>query len=354
MSRKVIVDWEAVERDLGEKDFTDLELVNLAGVSNNTVRRARGQMQMQRKKALKVVTATGLRNPASYLNAAGSNQSKSQTILGSFLHDWEIEETVIERNEFRNIPYKVVKGTHRTNERTGRIKVFDLSDFGDDVIELLEVALARNPIVCAKMERHPNIALFYENGFASRDKYWAIEKWEDVQTLQDVVHDGELAPEQVPKLAIDLASALDALCRAGIVRRCLSPKNVCIREDGSLLLRDFELSTFARKTFSGPLEFDPNPFYASEFNQSDVDVDVRADLFSWAQVVIYSLTGKRPRTNYNKEFWDSLPVPKAVLKVLEACTQPSRSFRTVVPKSVKEVIDFEDVLAKISDWGAGA
>ena len=105
-------------------------------------------MPMQRKTALKVVTATGLRNPASYLHAAGSEQSNSQTILGSFLHDWIVEDRVIERSEFRNIPYKVAKGTHRTNERVGRIKVFDLSDLGDDVLELLEMALNRNPIVC--------------------------------------------------------------------------------------------------------------------------------------------------------------------------------------------------------------
>ena len=32
MSRKVEVDWEAVERDLGGKDFTDMELANMAGV----------------------------------------------------------------------------------------------------------------------------------------------------------------------------------------------------------------------------------------------------------------------------------------------------------------------------------
>ena len=352
MSRKVSVDWESVQRDLGGKDFTDLELAELAGVSNNTVRNARNQNPMQRKTALKVVTATGIRNPHSYLSAVGANGSTSQAILGSFLHDWEIEEKVIERNEFRNIPYKVAKGTHRTNERVGRIKVFDLSDFGDDVIELLEMSLARNPIVCAKLERHPNIALFYENGFATQDKYWAIEKWEDVSTLENAVLDGILTREKVPKLAMDLASTLNAINKVGIVRRCLSPRNICIREDGSLLLRDFELSTFAQGSISGPLDFDPNPFYAPEFNHPQKDIDVRADLYSWAQVVTFCITGKRPQTNYEHSFWDRLPVPKAVGKVLETCTQPTREFRTLVPKSKKEKSDFEDVLELISDWSA--
>ena len=134
MPRKVDVDWEAVERDLGGKDFTDMELAELAEVSNNTVRNARNKMPMQRKKALKVVTATGIKNPESYLNPAGSGQSNSLRVLGSFLHEWDIEDGVSERSEFRNIPYKVAKGFNHSNERVGRVKVFDLSDFGDDCL----------------------------------------------------------------------------------------------------------------------------------------------------------------------------------------------------------------------------
>ena len=168
--------------------------------------------------------------------------------------------------------------------------------------------------------------------------------------MESVVLDGILTREQVPKLAIDLASTLDAINKVGVVRRCLSPKNICIREDGSLLLRDFELSTFAQDSISGPLEFDPNPFYASEFNHPEKQIDVRADLYSWAQVVVFCLTGKRPQTRYENSLWDSLP--KAVGKVLEACIQPSRSFRTLVPKSEKEISDFEDVLKLISDWSS--
>ena len=181
-----------------------------------------------------------------------------------------------------------------------------------------------------------------------------IEKWEDVATLQKIVVDGEFSPKQIPKMAIELALALNAINKVGVVRRCLSPKTICIRDDGSLLLRDFELSTFAEGTISGPLEFDPNPFYAPEFNHPVEDVNVSADLFSWAQVVVFCLTGKRPQTNYDHTFWNSLQVPKTVSKVLESCTQARREFRTLVPRSVKEISDFEDVLEKISGWGAEA
>ena len=121
-------------------------------------------------------------------------------------------------------------------------------DFDTESREFIAEELARNPTICHRVERNSSFPILYEHGFATADKYWVVENWEDVATLDQLVEHSEIKAADVPRIAKDLAKAILALNDAGVVVRCLSPKMVCRREDGSLLLRDFELATFLGPT----------------------------------------------------------------------------------------------------------
>lgn len=122
---------------------------------------------------------------------------------------------------------------------------------------------------------------------------------------------------------------------------------VCRREDGSLLIRDFELATFLGPTSSGKLRERHNVYYADEFDLPDVDY--RADMYSWAQIVIFCLTGRRPPSRPTAEFFASLPVKKSVYSVLSACSELNRDFRKWNTNKNGD-FNFAEILDAIKGW----
>ena len=174
-----------------------------------------------------------------------------------------------------------------------------------------------------------------------------MENWEDVATLDRLVEFSGIKAADVPRIAKELAKAILTLNDAGVVVRCLSPKMVCRREDGSLLIRDFELATFLGPTSSGKLRERHNVYYADEFDLPDVDY--RADMYSWAQIVIFCLTGRRPPSRPTAEFFASLPVKKSVYSVLSACSEINRDFRKWNTNKNGD-FNFAEILDAIKGW----
>ncbi|MGH9441573.1 MAG: serine/threonine-protein kinase [Thermoanaerobaculia bacterium] len=72
----------------------------------------------------------------------------------------------------------------------------------------------------------------------------------DGQSLADRLDKGPLPSEQVLKVGIEIASALDRAHRAGIIHRDLKPGNVMLTKSGVKLL-DFGLAKIAAGTEPG-------------------------------------------------------------------------------------------------------
>lgn len=340
-----MIDWDRLESDTGMV-FEKTALANKAMVDTRSVSKSFNCQPIMRSKAFDIAQATGVSNPLDYLYDIHDGKSDAELKIGSSLKGWEVKE-FLGGDAVRDISFKVGMVVDKSTGRSGRCKVFDL-DFDIESREFIQDELVRNPKICHLVERNNSFPILYEHGFATKEKYWVVESWEEAQTLDDLVTDSNIDLESVPGITRDLAKALLVLNEAGVVVRCLSPKMVCLRTNGSLLLRDFELATFLGPTASGKLKERHNVYYADEFDLPDVDF--RADMYSWAQIVIYCLTGRRPPSKPDASFFASLPVPKTVAAVLQGCSELNRDFRKWDLSRKKKQFDFSDVLLDIESW----
>src|SRR5260370_16063496 len=112
-------------------------------------------------------------------------------------------------------------------------------------IKILPDLLAADPQFRERFDReaktisqlsHPHICTLFDVG----DGYLVLELLEG-ETLADRLAKGALPPAQALTIAIEVASALDAAHRAGVVHRDLKPGNVMLTKSAAKLL-DFGLA----------------------------------------------------------------------------------------------------------------
>ncbi|HEY7544975.1 MAG TPA: LpqB family beta-propeller domain-containing protein, partial [Blastocatellia bacterium] len=157
---------------------------------------------------------------------------------------------------------------------------------------------------------HPNIITIYEIGEVAtaegRTHFIATEFIEGV-TLRAWTVDEEKRLRKTLDIAIQIASALDAAHKAGIVHRDIKPENVMVRPDGLVKVLDFGLAKLASRTEGGVdtqartmiegVKTRPGIIlgtlrYMSPEQARGRDVDARSDIFSLGVVLYEMLTGQ--------------------------------------------------------------
>lgn len=89
---------------------------------------------------------------------------------------------------------------------------------------------------------HPNIMTVYGIGEADGTKYIVTEFIEGKTLREHLSADGSIALNEVLTIAVQIAEALAAAHRAGIIHRDIKPENIMIREDGYAKVLDFGLA----------------------------------------------------------------------------------------------------------------
>jgi hypothetical protein len=173
---------------------------------------------------------------------------------------------------------------------------------------------------------HPNIVPIYDAGEWNGDLYMAMRliEGEDLKSL--LRKGGPLSVEQTHEIGMQVASALDAAHRSGLIHRDVKPGNILIevgREPGSgftAYLADLGLTKHLESrmglTQSGQMV--GTIYYAAPEQITDGQVDGRADIYSLACVLFECLTGSPPyvRDNEAAVIWahlnDEVPRPTSV------------------------------------------
>jgi predicted Ser/Thr protein kinase len=153
----------------------------------------------------------------------------------------------------------------------------------------------RREVQVVRSLSHANIVPVYE---FMEDGPWSFIVMEYVAgpDLQVRVRErGRLAPDQAVRLGRDLAAALAAAHRRGILHRDVKPQNVLLDPDGRFRLTDFgsakldgQLGVTATGTVAG------TPDYVAPEVAAGRRGDARADLYALGLTLYYALAGELP------------------------------------------------------------
>lgn len=311
-------------------------LAGMANVSVGTVNNMLRGRRSLRSRVLSVAEALGT-TPATLLRDSRSSHRVAtihEYLVAELLTDW-----VTTSNGLR---FQVCRLRHVELDRQARGKRFDLRGLPTDEEQRCRTWIKRHPTVCDALKGHTNIA---HNITAFRDPvesyYWVIDEWIEGQTLQKILRKGAIAKDSAKRLMLDMALGLKALHDQGIVRRELNPATVMIRDrDSQAILTEFELAKLIDR---GPTvstdEWPVDPYRAGEAEGDDVDV--RADVYSWARIAIHAVLGELPEIGSEDDALSRISLPSSIRVCLGHSSAPLRSGR---PAS------FDDIIPLIRQW----
>jgi len=150
--------------------------------------------------------------------------------------------------------------------------------------------------------QHPNVATLHDFATLPDGAHYMVWEYIDGENLaQRLRSRGTLPPRQAVRIAIQALRGLEAIHKAGIIHRDISPENLMITPDDEVKIIDLgvaksedtdAVSQTRTGIFVGKLR------YASPeqlgFLPEGEKVDARADLYALAMVLVELLTGRPP------------------------------------------------------------
>src|SRR3954471_20673466 len=143
---------------------------------------------------------------------------------------------------------------------------------------------------------HPNVIPIYHAGEEDGKLYVTMRYVEGTDLRAMIAREGKIPSGQAAEIVSQVAAALDAAHKRGLVHRDVKPANVLIGEGGQAYLTDFGLTKHAGSqggltqtgTFVGTLDY-----IAPEQLQGG-PIDARVDVYALGCVLYQTLTGVVP------------------------------------------------------------
>jgi hypothetical protein len=143
---------------------------------------------------------------------------------------------------------------------------------------------------------HPNVLHVYDAGH-DRGRHYIVMDYVDGGSLKDLLENGPVSVEQAVGIASQMADALDAAHRRGLVHRDVKPGNILLSRDGHPVLTDFGIAKAlyeaTRLTHTGSAIGTPD-YMAPEQLSTGQAVDGRTDIYALGIVLFEMLTGWAP------------------------------------------------------------
>lgn len=189
---------------------------------------------------------------------------------------------------------------------------------------------------------HPNILTIHETGEWEGERF-IVSEFVEGETLRARLARGRPTVLEAIALSIQVAEALAAAHRAGIVHRDIKPENIMIRTDGYAKVLDFGLAKLtggepAVSPDAPTLErFETEPgtamgtvSYMSPEQARGIGVDARTDLFSLGVVLYEMLSGRLPFRGRTST--------EVILAILQEEPAPVVSVAPAVPAELGRIV----------------
>ncbi|HUI07217.1 MAG TPA: serine/threonine-protein kinase [Verrucomicrobiae bacterium] len=168
---------------------------------------------------------------------------------------------------------------------------------------------------------HPNVALVYSFGEHDGQYYLAMELLERGSLDDRITKLGKLPEADVLSIGIQIASALRAAARRGLLHRDVKPGNVLFNDDDVPKIVDFGLARHGQgEGGEQPKPVWGTPYYVAPEKLRDLPEDFRSDIYSLGATLFHALAGRPP--------FDAATTGEVVTK---HATQPAFSLGTYAP-----------------------
>ena len=253
---------------------------------------------------------------------------------------WDLEERVGGWVSASNgLQYCVCRMRHRfIDGRIGRGKQYDLGNPEIRGRDHLENYLQRHSLVGERLKDDPHIADVLDVFQADEgDTWWSIDRWIEGPSLDSMLADGPLDRSLLATVMQGVLAGLVALHEAGIVFRELAPQRIIVEHNSHrAVLTDFELAKLMDGQHSVSTDWPEDACRAPEVTGGTIDV--RADLYSWARVLLRAATGSLPPAGGDQEALLMAGLPKSVWKTAARCLSPFPDDRPDSARAVQRAI----------------
>jgi len=175
---------------------------------------------------------------------------------------------------------------------------------------------------------HPNIVKVFDVGSDFQTGYLFIAmEYVDGKTLHELAKEKPFSEDELAKVLVSMANALNSLLEARVVHRDIKPSNIMLTNDGVYKLMDLgiaksESNSHVAGDMTLTLEQSTigTPNYASpEQCRSAHNVDYRSDIYSLGATLYHLASGKLPFTGTT--------AVETILNVMQTEAEPLRNHR---------------------------
>lgn len=240
------------------------------------------------------------------------------------------------------------------------LKLIRCQDLGEKEMRARFVREAK----AAAALRHPHVATVFHLGEQEGDFFYAMEFVEGETLEAKIRREGMLPPVVALSIARQVASALAAAARLGIVHRDIKPSNIMLQTDAAgdqihAKVIDFGLAKTVENTSDEAGEtrtmltrggFLGTPHFASPEQLEEKELDARSDIYSLGVTLFYMLAGQTPFSGsiaqvMSQHLYREPPMerlanqPPSVLRLVEKLLQKDPANRPADGGEVVRLID---------------
>jgi serine/threonine protein kinase len=207
-------------------------------------------------------------------------------------------------------------------------------------VKVLGAELASDPAFVERFRRearaaaslsHPNIVAVHDWGERDGSYHIVMELVAGNDLKSEIRRRGPLPEAEALRIALQIASGLDAAHRRGVIHRDLKPQNVLLDANGPVKVADFGIARVVGQTqLTRTDELFGTVHYVSPEQAEGKPADERSDLYSLGIVLFEMLTGTLP-------FEADTPIAVASMH-LRAPPPPLRTIRPELSHQTETVV----------------